>query len=46
MNIRKTLLITAAIISMIGINSSLKATGGNGGSVIVISDGSCSSGGN
>ena len=45
MNIRKTLLITAAIISMIGINSSLKATGGAGAVVIVISGGG-SSGGN
>ena len=46
MNIRTTLLITAAIISMIGINSSLKATGGSGATIIVISDGNSSSCGN
>ena len=40
MSTRKTLLITAAIISMIGINSSLKATGGAGATVIVVTDAS------
>ena len=39
MSIRTTLLITATIISMIGINSSLKATSESEATIIVITDG-------